>query len=103
MNFVGDFNEATVFSKLDLKDGYHQIELSEDSRGITPFVTNKGLYRYKRLHFGISSASEMYQHIIEQVIQGCGGARNISDDIILLSMERQNKNTTLVYAKCLND
>ena len=74
-----DFNEATVFSKLDLKDGYHQIELSEDSRDITTFVTNKGLYRYKRLNFGISSASEMYQHIIEQVIQGCDGARNISD------------------------
>ena len=33
------FNEATVFSKLDLKDGYHQIELSEDSRVITTFVT----------------------------------------------------------------
>ena len=77
------FNEVTVLSKLDLKDGHHQIELSEDSRVITTFVTNKGLYRYKRLNFGISSASEMYQHITEQVIQGCEGARNISDDIIV--------------------
>ena len=57
-----DFNEATIFSKLDLKGGYHQIEVSEDSRDITTFVTNKGLYRYKRLNFGISSASEIYQH-----------------------------------------
>ena len=78
-----DFNEATVFSKLDLKDGYHQIDLSEDSRDITTFVTNKGLYRYKRLNFGISSASEMYQHIIEQAIRGCEGGRNSSDDIIV--------------------
>ena len=72
-----------------LKDGYHQIELSEDSRDITTFVTNKGLYRYKRLNFGISSASEMYQHIIEQVIQGCEGARNISDDIIVFGKTKQ--------------
>ena len=84
-----DFNEATVFSKLDLKDGYHQTELLEDSRDITTFVTNKGLYRYKRLNFGISSASEMYQHIIEQVIQGCEGARNISDDIIVCRKRRE--------------
>ena len=79
-----DLNEATVFSKLDFREGYHQIMLKDDgSRDITTFVTNKGLYRYKRLNFGISSASEMYQHVIEQVLQGCEGARNISDDIIV--------------------
>ncbi|MCG8048362.1 MAG: DDE-type integrase/transposase/recombinase [Candidatus Thiodiazotropha taylori] len=79
-----DLNEATVFSKLDLVQGYHQIILKDDgSRDITTFVTNKGLYRYKRLNFGISSASEMYQHVIEQVLHGCEGTRNISDDIIV--------------------
>ena len=67
-----DLNEATIFSKLDLREGYHQIMLKDDGpRDITTFVTNKGLYRYNRLNFGISSASEMYQHVIEQVLQGC--------------------------------
>ena len=79
-----DLNEAILFSKLELTDGYHQIMLKDDgSTDITTFVTNKGLYRYKRLNFGVSSASEMYQHVIEQVLQGCEGARNISDDIIV--------------------
>ena len=79
-----DLNEATIFSKLDLREEYHQIMLKDDgSRDITTFVTNKGLYRYKRLNFGISSASDMYQHVIEQVLQGCEGAHNISDDIII--------------------
>ena len=55
----------------------------DGSRDITTFVTNKGLYRYKRLNFGISSANEMYQYVIEQVLQGCEGARDISDDIIV--------------------
>ena len=36
-----DMQEASVFSKLDLKWGYHQIELSEESRSITTFVTHK--------------------------------------------------------------
>ena len=49
-------NGSTIFSRLDLKWGFHQIELEEQSRNITTFVTHKGFYRYKRLMFGISSA-----------------------------------------------
>ena len=54
-------NAATVFSTLDLKWGFHQIELEEESRSITTFATHAGLYRYKRLMFGISAAPEVYQ------------------------------------------
>ena len=78
-----DMNQSTVFSKLDLKWGFHQIELAEESRGITTFATHCGLYRYKRLMFGIASAPEVYQHIIQQVLQGCEGVQNIADDIIV--------------------
>ena len=74
--------EASVFSKLDLKWGYHQIELSEESRPITTFVTHKGLFRYKRLMFGITSALEKYQQVIQQVLNDCSGTANISDDVI---------------------
>ena len=41
-------NGSEVFSKLDLRLGYHQSVLEEKSRDITTFVTNNGLYRYKR-------------------------------------------------------
>ena len=78
-----DLNGSNIFSKLDLKWGFHQVELAEKSREITTFVTYKGLYRYKRLMFGISSAPELYQHIIQQVLIGCEGASNIHDDIIV--------------------
>ena len=53
-----DLNGSTVFSKIDLKWGFHQILLSEDSRHITTFVTHRGLYRYKRLMFGVASGPE---------------------------------------------
>ena len=72
-----------MFSKLDLKWGYHQIELSEESRSITKFVTNKVLFRYKRLMFGITSAPEKYQQVIQQIWNDCSGTVNISDDIIV--------------------
>lgn len=76
-------NGSEVFSKLDLRSRYHQIELEESSREITTFVTYKGLYRYKRLMFGISSAPEKYQQVISQVFHDCEGVQNISDDIVI--------------------
>lgn len=66
-------NGSAMFSKLDLKWGFQHIELEESSRDITTLVIHKGLFRYKRLMFGISSAPEMYQRIIQQVIAGCEG------------------------------
>ena len=78
-----DLNGGVVFSKIDLRMGYHQVELDEASREITTFVTDEGLFRFKRLMFGISSASEMFQHIIGQVLESCEGAYNISDDIVV--------------------
>lgn len=46
-------NGSKVFSKLDLRWGYHQLELTPDSREITTFVTHCGLFRYKRLLFRV--------------------------------------------------
>ena len=78
-----NLNGSKVFSKIDLKWGYHQLELDPESRGITTFATHNGLFRYKRLIFGITSASEIYQCEIERVLAGIKGADNISDDIIV--------------------
>ena len=75
--FLHDLNGSTVFSKVDLKWGFHQILLSESSRHITTFVTHRGLYRYKRLMFGVTSAPEKYQQIVKDVLRGCEGVANI--------------------------
>ncbi|KAI8487249.1 hypothetical protein Bbelb_350470 [Branchiostoma belcheri] len=78
-----DLNGSTVFSKLDLKWGFHQVPLKKESRHITTFVTHRGLYRYKRLMFGISSAPEKYQQLVKEVLRGCEGVANIADDVII--------------------
>ena len=50
-DLIHALNGAKVFSKFDLRSGYHQLVLSEESRSITTFVTHKGIMRYKRLNF----------------------------------------------------
>ena len=88
-------NGAAVFSKLDLRWGYHQVELHPESRALTTFSTHKGLKRYKRLIFGLSSAPEMYQYVIQQTLQGIPGARNISDDIIVFGSDQESHDKNL--------
>ena len=78
-----DLNQSKFFSKLDLTSAYHQIELSPESRDIATFGTHKGLYRYKRLMFGIGCTPDMYQKVLHQVLQECDGAHNIFDDVIV--------------------
>ena len=90
-----DLNGAAVFSKLDLKWGYHQIELDEKSRELTTFTTHDGLYRYKRLMFGISAAPEIYQHTIQQVLHGLPSVKNISDDIIVFGKDKSEHDKNL--------
>ncbi|XP_028408174.1 uncharacterized protein K02A2.6-like [Dendronephthya gigantea] len=91
---IEDMSGAVVFSKLDLKAGYHQIVLEKNSRNLTTFCTHKGLFRYKRLPFGLSCASEVFQNAIQQALQGLNGVRNIADDIIVWgkSQKEHDKN-----------
>ena len=68
---------AVKYSKVDLKAGYHQIPLDKESRSITTFTTHLGLFRYKRLPFGINAASEVFQNAIERAIQGLDGVKTL--------------------------
>ena len=109
-----ELNGSIVFSKLDLPHGLHQVELHTDSRDITTFVTHDGLFRYKRLNFGVNAAPEKYQHIISQVIADIEGIVNIADDLIVhgktvvehdqslhkLLARLEEKNLTLNGEKC---
>ena len=87
-----ELHGAKYFSKIDLCEGYYQIQLHEDSRDITTFATNEGLFRYKRLIYGVSSAFESFQKQIEIVISGCPGSKNISDDILIWGSSEQEHN-----------
>lgn len=42
---LGSVTGAKMFSKIDIKDAYHQLEISERSRPITTFITKNGLFR----------------------------------------------------------
>ena len=82
-DITNDLNGCKLFSKLDLKQGYHQIMLHPESRHLTTFSTHIGLWRYKRLNFGMSCSAEIFQKKMSDVVSGIPGVCNISDDIYI--------------------
>ena len=92
---LAELNKPIMFSKIDLRDGYHQLELHPHSREITTFMTHEGLFRYKRLIYGVNSAFECFQKQIELVIAGIDGCKNISDDILIWGSTETEHNERL--------
>ena len=74
---------ATVFSKLDAKSGFLQIKLDEDSSKLTTFNTPLGRYKWLRLPFGLKCSPEIFQKIMDQMLEGIDGAFVIMDDILI--------------------
>ena len=78
-----------------MTQAYHQLEIDEDSRQITTFSTHFGLFRYKRLLFGVNAASEIFQNAIANVLHDIPGSRNLSDDIIVFGATQQEHDRSL--------
>ena len=89
------FSGATVFSKIDLKWGYLQVNLAPESRYLTAMITPTGLYQWKRLPFCLCSAPSCFQKLIEKILEGCEGVRNLLDDIIICGRNRAEHDARL--------
>ena len=92
---LAEINGSTVFSKIDLNSAYFQIPLDEMSRNITTFQTHTGIYRFKRLFFGVTSACEEFQGIISNLLSGIQGCKNIADDIIVFGKTKMDHDKAL--------
>ena len=53
--------EKKYFAKIDLKNAYHQVPLSEEFQPLTTVVTHCGAFMYTRMPFGIKSAPSAFQ------------------------------------------
>ena len=78
------------FSSLDLKSGYWQVKMDEESKPLTMFTLGPfGYYKYKRIPFGLTNAPATFQRLMET----CPGDLNLHwciiylDDMVIFSKE----------------
>ncbi|KAG8159062.1 hypothetical protein JTE90_022868 [Oedothorax gibbosus] len=72
-----------VFSKLDLSQAYLQLPVDDATSRLLTLNTHKGLFRVKRLPFGVSIAVAIFQKKMEEVFAGVDGVLPYLDDIYI--------------------
>src|SRR5690606_25331244 len=76
-DILDKLSEGKLFSKIDIRQAYLHIEVVSDSSEFLVINTHKGLFRFKRLPYGI------WQRTIEKVLHGLEAVCVFMDDIIV--------------------
>ena len=83
---------AIYFTSLDLASGYWQIALSKLAKQKTAFVSQKGLFQFEVLPFGLSNAVSAFQRTMEAVLEGVPNVKVYLDDMKKVQVDPENNN-----------
>ena len=81
---------AKYFTSLDLSSGYWQIALNKLAKQKTAFISQKGLFQFEVLPFGLSNAVSAFQRTMEVVLEGVPNVKVYLDDILIFSNDFEN-------------
>ena len=63
---MGRLSKARIFTKLDIRQGFHRIRLSPESEDLTSFRTRYGSYKYRVMPFGLTNGPATFQRFINE-------------------------------------
>ena len=83
---------SRFFTTLDLLSGYWQVPLDAEAQERSAFITRSGLWKWKVLPFGLTSAPATFQRLMEQVLRGLHWKTALLylDDVIVISPDFQS-------------
>ncbi|KAK9166712.1 hypothetical protein Scep_001903 [Stephania cephalantha] len=83
---------ARVFSKIDLRSGYHQLRIRDEDIPKTTFNTRYGLFKFKVMPFGLTNAPAMFMDLMHRVLKPYLDKFGIVfiDDILIYNKTRED-------------
>ena len=76
---------STIYSALDMTSGYHHMELSEEAKPKSAFVTTIDKYQFNRCPFGLAQAPAYFQRLVNKVLVGLPFTFGYLDDVLIYS------------------
>ncbi|KAL0894614.1 hypothetical protein ABMA27_013176 [Loxostege sticticalis] len=95
---VNKLSNKSIFSVLDLSDGFYNIKLTNKSADLCAFSTPFGCYKFLRLPFGLSVASEIFQKYSEKTFGDIPGVVIYCDDLLICAENEKDHDKIL---KCV--
>ena len=86
---------ATIFSKLDARQGYWAIRLDHESSLTITFNSPDGRYRFLRLPFGLNLSQYVFQLKMDMIIENCPGTLGIADEIAVFGKNEEEHEANL--------
>jgi hypothetical protein len=94
---------ASIFTKIDLRSGYHQLKIRESDIPKTTFRTRYGLYEYTVMSFGLTNAPTYFMYLMNKVFMKYLDKFGVVfiDDILIFSKteEEHEKHLRIVLEK----
>ena len=72
-----------TFPVIDIASAFNQLFLDEESSQLLTINTREGLFRSKRLYFGVKTATSQFQRVMDSILSGIKSVMLRLDDILL--------------------